>query len=142
LDVPPGYQPDTSSAGSGGRPREELPRNRRGAATPEALSVVLRNAQHLLSGLGVSSLSHIAGRLEQDGSSSDPTLRSQIQTEAVQVGLAMQHLGALLLELGRTILTLRMAPSPVRFGSFLSCIFLFILDMRLINTLIYRNYPM
>ncbi|KAG7604610.1 putative Ubiquitin domain-containing protein [Arabidopsis thaliana] len=107
-----GYQPDTSSAGSGGRPREELPRNRRGAATPEALSVVLRNAQHLLSGLGVSSLSHIAGRLEQDGSSSDPTLRSQIQTEAVQVGLAMQHLGALLLELGRTILTLRMAPSP------------------------------
>ncbi|CAL9242444.1 unnamed protein product [Arabidopsis halleri] len=107
-----GYQPDTSSARSGGRPREELPRNRRGAATPEALSVVLRNAQDLLSGLGVSSLSHIAGRLEQDGSSSDPTLRAQIQTEAVQVGLAMQHLGALLLELGRTILTLRMAPSP------------------------------
>ncbi|KAG7536885.1 Ubiquitin domain [Arabidopsis suecica] len=107
-----GYQPDTSSARSGGRPREELPRNRRGPATPEALSVVLRNAQHLLSGLGVSSLSHIAGRLEQDGSSSDPTLRAQIQTEAVQVGLAMQHLGALLLELGRTILTLRMAPSP------------------------------
>ncbi|XP_010482008.1 PREDICTED: large proline-rich protein BAG6 isoform X1 [Camelina sativa] len=107
-----GYQPDTSSATSGGRPTEELPRSRRGAPTPEALSVVLRNAQHLLSGLGVSSLSHIARRLEQDGSSSDPTLRAQIQTEAVQVGLAMQHLGAFLLELGRTILTLRMAQSP------------------------------
>ena len=107
-----GYQLDTSSATSGGGPREELPRNRRGPSTPEALSVVLRNAQRLLSGLAVSALSHIAGRLEQDGSSSDPALRAQIQTEAVQVGLAMQHLGALLLELGRTVLTLRMAQSP------------------------------
>uniref|UniRef100_A0A1J3CXJ1 Large proline-rich protein BAG6 n=1 Tax=Noccaea caerulescens TaxID=107243 RepID=A0A1J3CXJ1_NOCCA len=106
-----GSQPDTPSATSG-RPREELPRNRRGASTPEGLSVVLRNAQRLLGGPAVSSLSHIAGRLEQDGSSSDPALRAQIQTEAVQAGLAMQHLGALLLELGRTILTLRMAQSP------------------------------
>ncbi|KAL1225063.1 Ubiquitin-like domain-containing protein CIP73 [Cardamine amara subsp. amara] len=107
-----GNQPDNSSATSGDRPRQELPRNRRGASTPEGLTVVLRNAQHLLSGPAVSSLSHIAGRLEQDGSSSDPTLRAQIQTEAVRVGLAMQHLGALLLELGRTILTLRMSLSP------------------------------
>ncbi|CAN8277052.1 unnamed protein product [Cochlearia groenlandica] len=94
--------------------REELSRNRRGGgpATPEELSVAMRNVQGLLSGLAVSSLSHIAGRLEQDGSSTDPSLRSQIQTEAVQAGLAMQHLGALLLELGRTILTLRMSQSP------------------------------
>ncbi|KAF8085742.1 hypothetical protein N665_0649s0018 [Sinapis alba] len=106
-----GYQPDTSSATSEGRPREELPRNRQGPSTPEALAIVLRNSQHLLSGLAVSSLSHIAGRLEQDGSSSDPALRAQIQSEAVQVGLAMQHLGALLLELGRTLLTLRMGQS-------------------------------
>ncbi|CAH2079088.1 unnamed protein product [Thlaspi arvense] len=107
-----GNQSDTSPATSGGLPREELPRNRRGPSTPEALSVVMRNAQRLLSGPAVSSLSGIAGRLEQDGSSSDPALRAQIQTEAVQVGLAMQHLGALLLELGRTILTLRMSQSP------------------------------
>ncbi|CAN7091232.1 unnamed protein product [Brassica rapa subsp. narinosa] len=106
-----GYQPDTSSATSEGRPREELPRNRQGPSTPEALAIVLRNSQRLLSGLAVSSLSHIAGRLEQDGSSSDPALRAQIQSEAVQVGLAMQHLGALLLELGRTLLTLRMGQS-------------------------------
>ncbi|CAA7025654.1 unnamed protein product [Microthlaspi erraticum] len=106
-----GSQPDTPSA-TAGRPREELPRSRRGASTPEGLSVVLRNAQRLLGGPAVSSLSHIAGRLEQDGSSSDPALRAQIQTEAVQAGLAMQHLGALLLELGRTILTLRMSQSP------------------------------
>ncbi|CAF2041060.1 BnaA09g15900D [Brassica napus] len=106
-----GYQPDTSSATSEGRPREELPRHRQGPSTPEALAIVLRNSQRLLSGLAVSSLSHIAGRLEQDGSSSDPAHRAQIQSEAVQVGLAMQHLGALLLELGRTLLTLRMGQS-------------------------------
>ncbi|KAL0793633.1 hypothetical protein Bca101_065010 [Brassica carinata] len=106
-----GNQPDTSSATSEGRPREELPRNRQGPSTPEALAIVLRNSQRLLSGPAVSSLSHIAGRIEQDGSSSDPALRSQIQSEAVHAGLAMQHLGALLLELGRTLLTLRMGQS-------------------------------
>lgn len=36
-----------------------------------------------------------------------------MQTESVLIGQAMQHLGALLLELGRTILTLRMGQSPV-----------------------------
>lgn len=107
-----GYQPHSSAANSREQPRAELPRHRRGPSTPEALSVVLRNAQHLLSGQAITALSHIAGRLEQEGASSDPTLRGQIQTEAMQVGLAMQHLGALLLELGRTILTLRMGQSP------------------------------
>lgn len=53
----PGDQPDTSSATSEGRPREELPRNRHGPSTPEALAIVLRNSQRLLSGPAVSSLS-------------------------------------------------------------------------------------
>lgn len=35
-----------------------------------------------------------------------------MQTESVLIGQVMQHLGALLLELGRTILTLRMGQSP------------------------------
>lgn len=47
------------------------------------------------------------------GDSDDPTLRGQVQTESVRLGMAMQHLGALFLELGRTILTLRMGQSPV-----------------------------
>lgn len=40
-------------------------------------------------------------------------MRDQIQAEAMNVGVAMQHLGAMLLELGRTIMTLRMGQSPV-----------------------------
>lgn len=106
-----GYQstpPDSTTD----QPATELPSNARGLPTPEALSTVLRLAQQLLGGHAVAALSHIAGRLEQDGGSTDDSVRNQIQTESVQVGLAMQHLGALLLELGRTILTLRMGRSP------------------------------
>ncbi|XP_059459775.1 ubiquitin-like domain-containing protein CIP73 isoform X2 [Corylus avellana] len=108
-----GYQP--SSTNTGNLPRVELPTNAQGLRTPESLSIVLRHAERLLSGHAVAALSHIAGRLEQEGSSSDPSIRGQIQTESMQFGLAMQHLGALLLELGRTILTLRMGQSPAEY---------------------------
>ncbi|CAK7346073.1 unnamed protein product [Dovyalis caffra] len=94
-------QQNTSATSLGDPPRVELPSNARGLPTPEALSIVLRHAERLLS-----------GRLEQEGSSTDPAIRGQIQSESMQVGLAMQHLGALLLELGRSILTLRMGQSP------------------------------
>ncbi|KAK7828359.1 large proline-rich protein bag6 [Quercus suber] len=86
--------------------------DKNGLPSPEALSIVLRQAERLLSGHAVAALSHIAGRLEQEGSSSDPTIRGQIQAESMQLGISMQHLGALLLELGRTALTLRMGQSP------------------------------
>ncbi|XP_058220598.1 ubiquitin-like domain-containing protein CIP73 [Rhododendron vialii] len=107
-----GYLPNQSPSNSGDRPTTELPTTARGLSTPEALVVVLRHAQRLLSSHTVAALSHIAGRLEQEGSSMDPTVRGQIQTESMQVGSAMQHLGSLLLELGRTILTLRIGQSP------------------------------
>ncbi|XP_021737145.1 large proline-rich protein BAG6-like isoform X2 [Chenopodium quinoa] len=107
-----GYQPSASPSGLADQPAMELPLNIRGLPTPEALSIVLRRAERLLSGLAAASLSHIAGRLEQESGSTDASVRSQIQSESVQVGLTMQHLGALLLELGRTILMLRMGQSP------------------------------
>nr|XP_043622612.1 ubiquitin-like domain-containing protein CIP73 [Erigeron canadensis] len=93
-------------------PAVELPLNVRGLLSPAALVVVLRHAQRLLSGSAIDSLSHIARRMEEDESSSDVTVRTQIQTEVMQSGLAMQHLGALLLELGRTMLTLRVGQTP------------------------------
>ncbi|KAA8537443.1 hypothetical protein F0562_026870 [Nyssa sinensis] len=107
-----GYQPNQSPANRGDLPTVELPSNARGLSTPEALSIVLRHAQRLLSDRASAALCHIAGRLEQEGGSTDPTLRGEIQTVSMQVGQAMQHLGALLLELGRTMLTLRMGQSP------------------------------
>ncbi|KAJ4830384.1 hypothetical protein Tsubulata_041242 [Turnera subulata] len=107
-----GLQPNASSNNLGDLPRVELPSNARGLRTPEALSIVMRQAEQLLSGPTITALSHIAGRLEQQGASTDLDTRGQIQMESVHLGVAMQHLGALLLELGRTILMLRMGPSP------------------------------
>ncbi|KAG4199974.1 hypothetical protein ERO13_A05G181200v2 [Gossypium hirsutum] len=111
-DILKGYQPHTSVTNRREQPRVALPSDARGLPTPEALSIVMRHAEQLLSSHAIAALSHIAGRLEQERNSTDPALRGQIQTESVQVGLTMQHLGALLLELGRTILMLRMGHSP------------------------------
>ncbi|XP_076912681.1 ubiquitin-like domain-containing protein CIP73 [Bidens hawaiensis] len=107
-----GYQPNQPSNGAERSPPVELPTGARGVPLPAALAVVMRHAQRLLSGPAIDSLSHTAGRLEEEESITDPTVRTQIQSEAMQSGLAMQHLGALLLELGRTMLTLRVGQSP------------------------------
>ncbi|KAI3693614.1 hypothetical protein L1987_76562 [Smallanthus sonchifolius] len=89
-----GYQPNQPSNGAEHSPTIELPSSARGVPLPAALAV------------------HTAGRLEEEESCTDPMVRTQIQSEATQSGLAMQHLGALLLELGRTMLTLRIGQSP------------------------------
>ncbi|XP_020570936.1 large proline-rich protein BAG6 [Phalaenopsis equestris] len=88
----------------------------RGLPTPEFLCSVMERAQQLLRDNAASALSHVATRLQREGSSSDPALRGQIQTEAMQLGIAMQHLGAMLLELGRTIMTLRMGQSSAEYS--------------------------
>ncbi|KAL3514839.1 hypothetical protein ACH5RR_027556 [Cinchona calisaya] len=107
-----GYQPSQSPNITGDPRTTELPSTSHGVPTPDVLSIVLRHVQHLLGGHAVAALSHVAGRLEQEAGSSDPTVRGEIQTESVQAGLSMQHLGSLLLEIGRTMLTLRMGQSP------------------------------
>ncbi|KAG8389838.1 hypothetical protein BUALT_Bualt01G0020100 [Buddleja alternifolia] len=106
-----GTQQNESSTASGDLPAIELPRDSRGLSTPEALTIILRHAQRLLSDHAVLALSHTASRLDEEGGSNDPVVRGQVQTQSVQLGVAMQHLGALFLELGRTILTLRMGQS-------------------------------
>ncbi|XP_054799459.1 uncharacterized protein LOC129303903 isoform X2 [Prosopis cineraria] len=106
-----GYQTNSSSTSGGEQTQVELPSNPQGLPTVEALTAVLHRAERLLSGHAIAALSHIAGRLEREGTTSDPNIRGQIQSEAMQIGLALQHLGAFLLELGRTILTLRMGQS-------------------------------
>lgn len=84
----------------------------RGLPTPEFLSYVLERTQLLLRENAIAALSHVSTRLQREGNSSDPSLRAQIQTEAMQLGVAMQHLGAMLLELGRVTMTLRMGQTP------------------------------
>ncbi|XP_022936516.1 uncharacterized protein LOC111443105 isoform X1 [Cucurbita moschata] len=91
----------------------ELPTNPQQLQTTKSLGVVLRNAQQLLGDYATSSLPRIAERFEEEGSSTDPTVRGQIQEELVQVGLRMQQFGALLLDLGTSILALRLEQSTI-----------------------------
>ncbi|XP_076951846.1 ubiquitin-like domain-containing protein CIP73 isoform X3 [Bidens hawaiensis] len=107
-----GYQPNQPLNGAEQSPTVELPSSARGVPLPAALAVVMRHAQRLLSGPIIDSLSHTASRLEEEENCTDPTVRAQIQSEAMQSGLAMLHLGSLLLELGRTMMTLRIGRSP------------------------------
>nr|GMD10913.1 large proline-rich protein BAG6 isoform X1 [Ipomoea batatas] len=104
-----GNQPNQSPADSSS---VDLPTNSRGQSTLETLSTVMRHTERLVGNHVTSALSRTAGRLEQEGNSTDLTVRGQIQAESVQLGLVMQHLGAQFLELGRTMLTLRMGDSP------------------------------
>ena len=62
-------------------------------------------------------LERLAQCIQRDAATGDTSVRSQIQNESTELGVAIQHLGAMLFELGRTMMTLRMGPSPV-------CIFL------------------
>eukprot|EP01018_Ginkgo_biloba_P019730 Gb_09005 [translate_table: standard] len=83
----------------------------RGLPTPAALGVVIRHTQQLLSGQAGAAFSQLAGQLQDETTVTDPAVRSQIQSAAMRDGLMMQQLGALLLELGRTTVTLRMGQS-------------------------------
>ncbi|KAG9442114.1 hypothetical protein H6P81_017968 [Aristolochia fimbriata] len=106
-----GSQPSIAADGGQLRPETALPSSR-GLPTSEALGTVVHRVQQLLSEHAGAALSNIAGRLEREGSSTDARVRAQIQAESMQLGVAMQHLGALLLELGRTMMTLQMGQSP------------------------------
>lgn len=86
--------------------------NLRGLPTSEMLGSVVEQAQRLLSINASNALSQFAANLERGSASTDPSVRSQIQMEAMHVGVAMQHLGSMLLELGRTMMMLRMGQSP------------------------------
>lgn len=110
---PNGNQQNQSTA-SGSMPTSttELHPNYRGLPTVEGLSNVLQHTQRLLGEHAVPAISRTAVRLYQEGGSNDPAVRGQVQTESIQLGMALQHLGALFLELGRTVLTLRMGQSP------------------------------
>lgn len=62
-------------------------------------------------------LQHLAGRLESEPTLHDAAARDNVQHTAFHDGNMMQQIGALLLELGRATLSLRMGQSPVRFSN-------------------------
>lgn len=55
----------------------------------------------------------LARQLENQADVTDPLLRSNTQSRALRIGVLFYNLGALLLELGRTTMTLRLGQTPV-----------------------------
>jgi hypothetical protein len=53
-------------------------------------------------------------QLENQADITDPAVRHTTQSSALRTGVQLHNLGALLLELGRTIMTLRLGQAPVR----------------------------
>ncbi|CAM8977684.1 unnamed protein product [Rhodiola kirilowii] len=93
-------------------PTTDLPSTSFGLPTHRALSVVLRHTEQLLNNYVTATISRAAERLDQEADLTDPARRGQLQSESMRLGLVMQHLGALFLEIGRSTLLLRMGQSP------------------------------
>lgn len=88
-----------------------IPSVSRGLPLPAALGTLIRRTQQLMSGPAGAAFSQLAGELESESTVTEPSLRGRIQNFAMWDGVMMQELGALLLELGRATLTLRMGQS-------------------------------
>ncbi|KAK1613686.1 hypothetical protein QYE76_019203 [Lolium multiflorum] len=106
------------------RPRKRVPANGDVEIVHDMLSEdtiddIDRTVRDILGSLGLgmpgsvanATFSHLAQRIQRDAATADASIRSQIQNESAQLGVAMQHLGAMLLELGRTMMMLRMGAS-------------------------------
>ncbi|KAM6553246.1 hypothetical protein CsatB_014008 [Cannabis sativa] len=95
---------DTSSQSATG--------TRRGLPTPASLAEVMLSARQLLTEQASESLLQLVGQLENQVNVTDVSLRSNIQTSTMRSGALFHSLGAFLLELGRTMMTLRLGETP------------------------------
>ncbi|XP_043807768.1 ubiquitin-like domain-containing protein CIP73 isoform X2 [Manihot esculenta] len=84
----------------------------RGLSRPASLAEVLLSTRQLLIEQVADCLSHLAQQLEGQANVTDPTVRMSFQTNCLRYGALLQNLGALILELGRTTMTLRVGQTP------------------------------
>ncbi|XP_024982582.1 large proline-rich protein bag6-A isoform X2 [Cynara cardunculus var. scolymus] len=83
-----------------------------GLPTPAALGEVTQSARQLLIEQAGECLMQLTRQLGDQTNVTDPVVRSRMQSNALRSGALLQNLGAFLLELGRTTMTLRMGQSP------------------------------
>ncbi|CAA2984532.1 ubiquitin domain-containing DSK2a-like isoform X1 [Olea europaea subsp. europaea] len=84
----------------------------RGLPTPELLAELFLSTRQILVEQAAECLLQLAGQLQGHENVTDPLERSIIQTNAIRSGVLFQNLSSLLLELGRTTMTLRMGQTP------------------------------
>ncbi|GAV73904.1 ubiquitin domain-containing protein [Cephalotus follicularis] len=85
---------------------------RGGLPTPALLAEVLLSTREMLSEQAGEHLVQLARQLEDQVNMTDPSVRSSTQSNALRTGLQLYNLGAFLLELGRTIMTVRLGQTP------------------------------
>ncbi|XP_019177002.1 PREDICTED: large proline-rich protein bag6-B-like isoform X2 [Ipomoea nil] len=83
-----------------------------GLPTPESLAEVLQSTRRLIVEQAAECLLQLSRQLENQGNVTDTVERMRIQRLALSSGAFFQHIGALLLELGRTTMTLQMGQTP------------------------------
>ncbi|PIA45619.1 hypothetical protein AQUCO_01600085v1 [Aquilegia coerulea] len=83
-----------------------------GLPTAASLAEVMLSTRQLLTLQAGERLFELARQLQDQANLTSPLMRNSIQTSAMRMGIALQNLGTLLLELGRTTMTLRMGQTP------------------------------
>ncbi|KAM3233736.1 ubiquitin-like domain-containing protein CIP73 isoform X1 [Capsicum annuum] len=83
-----------------------------GFPTPASLAEVIILTRQLLMEQVVECLSQFSTLLENQADVTDPTERMRIQSYALRTGGLFRNVGAMLLEFGRTTMTLRMGEAP------------------------------
>ncbi|XP_011017933.1 PREDICTED: large proline-rich protein bag6-B isoform X4 [Populus euphratica] len=98
-------QIDSNSASLSGTGQERLP-------TPASLAEVMLSSRQLLTEQVGECLLQLARQLENQAHITDTAARRLTQSSALRTGVQLHNLGALLLELGRTSMTLRLGQAP------------------------------
>ncbi|KAL8128808.1 hypothetical protein V2J09_017963 [Rumex salicifolius] len=89
--------------------------NSQGLPTPASLAELLLSTRQLLGQQPGECLIQVARQALSEASVTDPDARLSIQSSVCRTGVLLQNMGAYLLELGRTIMTLRFGGSPSDF---------------------------
>ncbi|XP_038993785.1 ubiquitin-like domain-containing protein CIP73 [Hibiscus syriacus] len=96
---------DSIPASNSGTIREGLP-------TPASLAEVLLSTRQMLIDQAGECIQQLARQLEDQANVTDTSTRTNAQSNAWRTGILLQSLGSLLLELGRTTMTLRLGQTP------------------------------
>ncbi|XAR71011.1 hypothetical protein NMG60_11028083 [Bertholletia excelsa] len=104
-----------ATPGSGGQESDATTHTAGGQAglpTPSSLAEVMLSTRQILADQAADCISQLARQLEDQTNVIEPLTRMNIQSNAIRCGVLLQNLGALLLELGRATMTLRMGQTP------------------------------
>eukprot|EP00257_Ricinus_communis_P028041 XP_025015455.1 large proline-rich protein bag6 isoform X1 [Ricinus communis] len=98
-------QRETNSTSRSGTGQERLP-------TPAYLAEVITSSRQFINEQVAECLQQLARQLENQANVTDSAARLNIQSSAWRTGVQLHNLGAFLLELGRTTMTLRLGQAP------------------------------